>query len=290
YTSLLKKPEPDRVADLTNQSLVLHCIDNQTRYILVTSLCPVTMFTLELLRKAGIKRIHWFYEDYTRAGYWKQVVQGYDLFAGIQRGYLEKTILETGCRYIYLPVAGDRDAPEWNPDKAEKDISFVGLPTRYRIEFLEECRKAGLSIAIGGLGWDRYQGILRDSVVHGKWLDRSGYLKITSMGKTGLNLSFKNPSETRDDTHLTPRIYDILSMGMPLFTENVPLLRETLPDFHYETFTCSSVCIQKIRDFINQNIHSRISERLRTNREGILQNEVWKNRIETIISEGASLV
>ena len=91
FEKLLKNPDPAMGTDLLNQSLITSCLDFGATVCFVAALSPVTLFTLRLLRRQRVRTVHWFYEDYRKATYWKSVIDGYDHFFSVQCGPVEAT-------------------------------------------------------------------------------------------------------------------------------------------------------------------------------------------------------
>lgn len=58
FNTLLKNPDEAMVVDLLNQSLVVQCLQYEITHLLAPALCPVTLFTLNLLKKQRITTIH----------------------------------------------------------------------------------------------------------------------------------------------------------------------------------------------------------------------------------------
>lgn len=161
YKKLLKGQDEEMVVDLLNQSFAVHCFDFGATHCLVGALCPITLFTLNLLRKHGVVTLHWFYEDFRRATYWRDILPGYDHFLAIQRGPLPSACRAASTEFHLLPTAGT--AADIAMEKRERcfDIAFIGIPSPYRITVLEALASSGMSVACGGEGWGAYRGILQ---------------------------------------------------------------------------------------------------------------------------------
>ena len=281
YKKLLKQPDETMVADLVNQSLAVSCFDFGATHCLVGALCPVTLFTLNLFRKRGIVTVHWFYEDFRRAGYWQEVLPGYDHFCAIQRGPLPSACAAAHSRFHFLPTAGL--SPDTIPEPVERcfDVSFVGVPSPYRIEVLEALAAAGLSVACGGEGWENYRGILQEGSFSSGWMSANESLRQLSRSKLGINLSFAEPSD-RESVHISPRAYDILKAGALLLTEESPLAAESLAGCSFQTFKSPAHAIEIARDLLTRypGLEPPATENSRTVRAG----HTYRNRVLDILS------
>ncbi|MBD3316892.1 MAG: hypothetical protein GF344_13980, partial [Chitinivibrionales bacterium] len=117
---MLKHPDEQMVIDWANEHLAVRTFDARATHVMVLALCRVSLFTLNIFRKHGIKTIHWFYEDFRRAHYWRQVLPGYDYFAAIQHGPVEEacgnldvnySLINTATALMSAPPA---DSPEYD--------------------------------------------------------------------------------------------------------------------------------------------------------------------------------
>src|SRR5512133_152584 len=253
FKKLLNTPDENMTVDLMNQSLLTAVLDFGAHCVLTGALSPVTLFMLNILRKQNITTIHWFYEDYRRAGYWKDIISGYSHFCAIQKGVLEKVCLQNNSRYHFLNTALSFE-PHPNKETTRKyDISFVGIPSSYRIHILEKIAATGITCAIAGSGWDLYDGPLNSCIVSRSWVDSMQVEALLSVASIGINLSVEAPL-CREDVHISPRVYDVLACKTVLLTEDVPLIKDALNDCTYVTFSSAGDCIEKIR-YILDNIH-----------------------------------
>jgi hypothetical protein len=282
FTSIQKKVNHDLTADLLNQSLVVSCLDFGATHILVMALSPVTVFSLNILRKQGVKTIHWFFEDFRRAPYWKDVLAGYDHFCAIQKGPLPAACKTSGAEYHFLPTAVNH-VPVNTPSPATRpyDVGFVGIPSPYRIAVLERLAQNGLALAIGGSGWNSYRGILQKSIVKTTWMDEKDSFGLLAESKIGLNLSVDEPVE-RDLVHISPRVYDLIIAGCILVSENVPLLSESLSPVEYLAFNS----LDDIGGVIEKALAGfGGSEKVsRENRDLVIQNHTYAQRVDQLIS------
>jgi len=280
FTGLIKEPEHNLVTDLLNQSLVISCIDFDATHCLTGALSPVTAFSLKLLRKKGIKTIHWFYEDYLRALYWKNIISQYDYFCAIQNGPFPDICSQNSTVYHFLPTAhGGSDFCIIDAERPY-DVAFVGIPSAYRISVLEALYKKGFKLAVGGTGWNNYSGPLSGSIVQNTTINHDQFMKLLQKSKIGINLSIENP-ENRIDVHISPRVYDILAAGCILVSENVPLLFDFLPNCHFHVFSNIEHLSNLMSSLIeNHREEYKYSE---SNRKTIFKEHLYANRIKELI-------
>jgi hypothetical protein len=252
FTRMLSQRDDDMIADLINQSLAVSCLDFQATHVLVTALTPVTLFSLNLLRKYQVVTVHWFFEDFRRAPYWTDVARGYDHFCAIQRGPIETFCKTQGIRYHFLPTACAATAAAGDSAESNRiyDIAFVGIPSAYRISALERLAANGFSLAIAGSGWKSYHGALDPHIVRREWTDGAEASRLLAKAKIGINLSVDEPNEPAY-THISPRVYDILLAGSLLLTEEAPLLLESLPGCACHTFASIDRAVTLARRLID---------------------------------------
>lgn len=280
FSQLQNTVNHEMTVDLLNQSLIVSCLDFSATHILVMALSPVTVFSLNLLRKQGVKTIHWFFEDFRRVTYWKEVLPGYDHFCAIQRGPLPDACRATGAAYHFLPTAASMvSAGPISVSDRPYDVGFIGIPTPYRIAVLELLAQNGMKVAIAGSGWNVYGGILQKSIIKSTWVSEEESFNILCRSKTGINLSVDKPVD-RTITHISPRVYDILLAGCSLVSENVTLLEETLPDCRYYTFNSPDDAFLAVDKALSE--HPALFTTAEKNRLMIIQNHTYKQRVEQI--------
>jgi hypothetical protein len=238
FDRLLKEPSDNMVVDLANQALVVQAMDFGATHMLVIALSPVTRFTVDLLRRRGVRMLHWFIEDYRQAKYWKEVLPAYSDFLAIQRGPIERACAAAGVRYAYMPTAPILKPREAVRPWRERDaaVAFIGFPSRYRVEVLESMAREGVPVKIAGLGWDRYRGPLEAYLTGRGWFGPEEAFKLLEGSRIGLHLPNDDPSSDRADSHVSPRVFDILAAGCLLLSEEAPLIRETLAGCGFREF------------------------------------------------------
>lgn len=253
FSSLLKTADDNMVVDLLNQSMLVQCLAFEATHLLVLALAPITVFTLSILRKQKIQTAHWFYEDFRRATYWKDVIAGYDSFFAIQKGPITDECLRRNVRFAYLPtaVSGALAGKTVEPcSQRTLDVAFVGIPSSYRMEILEHLAQNGISLVIGGSGWADYRGPLSASVMATNWVNELQAQTILGSAKIGLNLSVSSPAADPANAHVSPRVYDVLAAGCVLVTEDVPLVKDALQGLHVSFFSDKENAARVIKDVL----------------------------------------
>lgn len=286
FSDMLKKPDETMVVDLLNHALIVQCLASRATHLLVLALSPVTLFTLNLARAQGVKTAHWFFEDFRRAGYWKDVLAGYDYFFAIQKGPIIAECERRKSRYAFLPAAasippGAQD--NLTTGKRPVDVAFVGIPSSYRVALLELLAKNGVSLAIAGSGWDRYQGTLQQSILNPSWTEEKQVMQILQSAKIGINLSVNSPDQDRSNTHVSPRVFDICAAGCALVTENVPLAPDTMPGLAYRTFDTNDGALATVKTVLSE--YASLSAEITDNQKAIAKRHTYEKRVRTIIAE-----
>ena len=288
FLMLLKKRDETIAVDLLNQSLVVQCLQYSITHLFVPALCPITLFTLNLLKNLNITRIHWFFEDYKRANYWKDIIPGYSWFFAIQNDPIQHLCEINRCQFKYLPTATSDTVLSFslqnNIYKKHTDVSFIGIPSEYRISFLEFLVQNGISLSIAGKGWDKYSGLLSKCIVENSWVDSIKMMEIVNYSRIALNLSVKHPNEEISSAQLSPRIFDILTSNTILLTEDVPLLYETLKNCYFHTFKSNENALTEIVSILRNYSVEMLFEKFTENKKIISADHTWNNRVDKIIS------
>lgn len=285
FRNLLRSPEDSMVVDLMNQSLAVQCLDFGSTHVLITALSPLTLFTLNLLRRQSITTVHWFYEDYRRTSCWRDLLPGCDWVPAIQRGAIEEACRERGVKFVFLPTAVARGNTEATPPplgSAEYDVGFVGIPSSYRVRVLEKLASAGITIRIAGHGWSSYRGHLRPCIATDRWVEGADASAVLESARVGINLSVKSPAEVDpSDIHISPRVFEVLAAGRVLLTEDVPLAEEVLRGYHYYTFHDPDHAPRQVRDLLDRT--GSLQHAARADRARVLSRDTYDNRVEQIL-------
>ncbi len=285
FSSMLKQPDHTVTVDLLNQSLLVQCLAFEATHILVLALSPVTLFTLAILRKQRVKTAHWFYEDFRRAGYWKDVLNGYDHFLAIQKGPLADECARRGIPFAYVPTAAGRACAE-SAGNAQAprtiDVAFVGIPSSYRVHVLQTLLASGISLAIAGSGWNSYTGPLSPCIVSGTWTNENQSREILCRARIGLNLSLNSPAADPSNTHLSPRVFDVIASHGVLATEDIPLAGETLRGLRYLAFGDAQDAVAEIKAALGDMVAWQA--RCEENARAVLRDHTYLNRVKDILA------
>jgi hypothetical protein len=281
FKAILKPSDENLIVDLCNQSLIISCLDFGATHFLSGALSPVSLFALNILKKQGIKTVHWFYEDFRRAHYWKDVLPGYNVFFTIQDGPFPDLCRQLATTWHYLPTAASIEPYVVDLDaKRDFDIAFIGIPSPYRIQILEQIISTGITCVIAGFGWDTYSGPLQHCILSGKWIDEAQSALIFRRARIGLNLSVDDPCEV-SDVHLSPRVFDILISGCVLLTEDTPLSHHVLHQCSFEIFSADEPLHAQIREILSD--YSRYKKEITTNIETVKSFHLYGNRVDEIL-------
>jgi hypothetical protein len=281
YDRLLKSPEDDMVVDLLNQSLIVQALDFAATHLLVLALSPVTAFASGLLRRRGLVTIHWFYEDFRQAKYWRDVLPTYTHFLAIQRGPVEAACREQGVAFHYLPTAADAaDAGVPRPWRDRTGgLAFVGFPSPYRRTVLEALVAAGLPLAVAGSGWESYRGPLEPCLQGTGWAGSERVRGLLGNARAALHLPFEDPSAEREHSHVSPRVFDILASGCVLLCEDAPLVRESIRGCAYREFRGPAEAVAAARLALSEGLPQAA---LDANRETALREHAYARRVEAL--------
>ncbi|MBK6766380.1 MAG: DUF3880 domain-containing protein [bacterium] len=137
------------LADLTAETAITSGAD----LVWYTAQSPVSLRSLRLLRKEGIKTAFWFVEDVRRFEYWKTLVPEFDIVFSIQQGEALEALRAAGARRVeYLPSAANpalhRPLECTIEDRTRygAQVAFVGAgyPNRVRLFAQAEMRTVKL--------------------------------------------------------------------------------------------------------------------------------------------------
>jgi spore maturation protein CgeB len=179
------------VIDLYNQSLVVRALEEKVDAVLVIALAPITAFTIQMLKNAGIKTLHYFCEDLRSEEFWKPVIKVYDYFFIIQKDPWLKEVKKLNRHTYYIPNGAPLEYVGAGSAPREHDVVFVGAPYQNRIQFFEKLSKMRLNFLVWGWGWDKFplSPELKKRVVSGtRWLGQDEIFSIYSRAKIVLNL------------------------------------------------------------------------------------------------------
>lgn len=286
YRSMLKQDDGEISVDIMNQSIIVSALQHDITHLFVPALAPVTLFTLNLLKKNGIKTIHWFIEDFRRAEYWRSVLPGYSTFIAVQKGPVQEICKELNIQYEFLPTAVSvpplKKEALLNKNEKKSDCAFIGIPSEYRVHFLEELLNSGISLKIAGEGWKKYNGILKNSIVNGDWVNLEEATEIMHQCSTAINLSFASPALDASSNQISPRVFDVLGTGLPLITEDIPLLYDSVKEYKYWKFSNQKEASDTIKEIIATGINT-FQEELDKNRARVQKIDSWAARAKQII-------
>lgn len=286
FDRLLKDPGDDMVVDLLNQSLVVQALDFEATHVLVLALSPVTAFTSNLLKRRGMIMVHWFYEDFRQAEYWRDVLPTYTHFLAIQRGPVEAACLGKGVNFRYLPTAAAVAAdaagagtagPAPKPWRERSGgLVFIGIPSGYRMAVLAAIAAAGLPLRIAGSGWEKYRGPLERCLEGNGWAGPDQVRALLGDAQAALHLPYEDPAVDRDNSHISPRIFDILASGCVLLCEDAPLIRETIRGCAYKEFRGAAEAVSVARQALSEGIPQATLE---ANRDAVLREHSFARRV-----------
>ncbi len=251
FAKLLREPDDDMRVDLMNQALIVAALDHQATHVLVLALAPLTVFTLRLLRQQGMKLVHWFIEDFRQAHYWQQVLPTYHAFCAIQRGPVAAACAKEGVTFKLLPTAASETLLQRQPAAWQTrllDLAFVGLPSPYRLRVLEALWQAGAKIRVGGTGWQHYHGPLSAVIAKADSMAPLETWTLLEQAKLGLHIPYEDPDVDRGNSHVSPRIYDLMALHCLPIVENGPMLKESLEGCDIRWYQGPNGAVQAWRD------------------------------------------
>lgn len=211
FGKILKKEYQDLDFDLWIQNVLAKVIENQVECVFLPALAPANPYLLKLLGQIGVKRAHWFFEDFRRATYWTHWKGLVDWEWGVQEhAPTEMSFLPNACwgNKVNLPTT------------FTFEYGFVGIPSPYRVQAIEVLAKKGQRVGVWGPGWEKVQ--IPNVTFFPTWVDFEAELEVYQKCKFNLNLSFTEPGDERRFHQISPRVLRILQSGTSLLTERLP--------------------------------------------------------------------
>lgn len=276
--AMMTPESKDMALDIWNQNWVCKALEEQWTHILVGALSPVMTRTLKLWKMINIKLVHWFYEDFRKVDYWKNQAPFYDLYCCVQKEPLSSEIAQS---YRFLPTAVEtiHYVPLLPAEKKRFTISFVGIPTPYRISVIKALTDAGIPVALAGPNW-KHEPTLAEFVVLDGWANDATARELYNLSLMGLNISQEDPAQEREFHQVSPRLYDMAANGTIPVTERLPLGDHILSHLTAEQFDTVDELISIIKRIQSTPFQRDVLER---NREIIAGGHTYQKRIEQII-------
>lgn len=247
---VLAAGQEDYVPDFLGQAFLTQVVAHKVKALLVLPLCPLNAYYLRLVRGLGVRAVHWFYEDWRVAQYWRDIAGEYDLFLGVQKGSLPSMVASRGGSYGYLPLGlaegcGGGVAPSERP----YDFVFVGVASSYRIAILNALASYGYVVLVAGESWgEGLVGVQRWD--DGKnWLPESEAWSLYKKSKFGLCLSVEDPvcNNGLCEQQISPRAYELAACGcLPIF-EKLELNEDVFKSLYYMEFTNVNELVVSLR-------------------------------------------
>lgn len=277
--SMMAPDSVDVAYEIWNQSWVCKALEEQWTHILVGALTPVQIRTLKLWKLLNIRLVHWFYEDFRKIDYWKTHAEQYDLFCCVQKDPLNLLIKKP---YRFLPTATETvvHSPIIPFEQKRFDISFVGIPTPYRVSILKVLVESGFSIAIAGPFWKQYPE-LADRVIVDGWISDDQSKELYNQSRMGLNISQDDPSQEREFHQVSPRLYDMAASGTIPLTETLPLGEELFATITAIQFSSGEELIFKAKEKLRDGLEGSVLE---SNHVQIELFHTYKHRFEQILN------
>lgn len=154
--------------------------------------------TLKTLRSMGIKVVNWFCDDHWRFdGFSSQIAPDLDFAATVDK-YSVNRYAQYGCKGIHSQWASNYIRDYINTDYLY-DISFVGSPSRRRVEAVNLLCQHGFKVQCWGTGWPNGRA------------DQTKMQEIFLMSKINLNLS--NSEDQKNIEQIKARTFEIPACG-----------------------------------------------------------------------------
>lgn len=279
----LQKHAVEFAVDLMGQALITQLVQYQIKRILVLPLSPVQPFFLNLMGQMGIRRIHWFYEDYRVAHYWRSVAPAYDVFLTMQKGQWLQQLDELKVKHQFLPMAASETCAQEARALTDRawDFVFVGVASEYRVRTLMEIASWGYKVLVAGESWPVMQGV-EHYMPEINWLPEQLSWQLYGNSIFGLALSVEDPSlgNSRSEQQLSPRVYEMIACGcVPVF-ERLEQVAELLQDIEKIEFDHIAELRQSLGCW---NWEFWLNEGMELNQQRLLFKHSWKKRVSELL-------
>lgn len=256
--------DPALIIDLYNQSLVVRALEEKVDAVLIIALSPITPFTVQILKNAGIQTAHYFCEDLRTQDLWKPVIGVYDVFFIIQNDPWLAECRKLNPNTHYVPNGAPVEYVNDGSALKEFNVVFMGVPYPNRVHFFEKLCRLNLDFLIWGWGWDKVvlSPELKRRVMSGtRWLSIEEIYTLYSKARIVLNLH-----STLSDAEIEPKgdFVNPRAFSVPLCRSlQVADRREALFEFFTEDkeivcFNTAQELVAKIQHFLDHPEHAAL--------------------------------
>ncbi|MBQ7738193.1 MAG: glycosyltransferase [Desulfovibrionaceae bacterium] len=256
--------------------------------LLAMAQAPVSKPILARMRKAGVRTVMWFVEDYQLFQYWQLYAPLYDVFAVIQKEPFLTELARIGQnRVLYLPLAA---LPKFHHkitlSPAEEqiygaDIGFLGAgyPNR-RLAFRS---LAGKNFKIWGSDWDGEQILAANIQREGQRISSEESVKIYNASKINLNLhsSIKVDQLISGGDFVNPRTFELAAMEAFQLVDKRSLLPELFEADELATFASVDELYRKIEFYLHHPAER--CEIVAKAYKKVLAEHTYQHRMETLL-------
>ncbi|MBF0380627.1 MAG: glycosyltransferase [Magnetococcales bacterium] len=279
--------------EMTSQHLITKSVETTPDLIIVLTLTPITQYFVLLLRKLGIKVVHWFVEDYRRIN-WQEMLQPYDHILTYQKQFLREDLAGGGINSCsYLPVGCEYPEPSTVFQNSEKpfQIAYMGFPYDNRKRVVEYLLNNGINLNIWGFGWQKFKDnplIANALQLEGRWLNLADTRDVYKKSQIVLNIHsaivHKDAEIYMEDEMVNSNLFEICASGAFQIVERRPGVLEYFEeDKEIVCYATKEELVEKINYYL-----SRPEECKKIARAGYLKtmnNHRFSHRAQTVLRE-----
>lgn len=281
-------PLENAFLQVLNQGILAQVESFEPSLVLALAQAPLNRFSLQKLRKAGVRTAMWFVEDWQVFDYWQAYAPLYDVFAVIQKEPFQEKLAAIGQPHApYLPLAA---LPEFHkplaltPEEEREygaDIGFLGAgyPNR-RLAFRP---LAGRDFKIWGSDWDG-ESVLAPCIQRGgQRISEEESVKIYNASRINLNLhsSLKTETLVSHGDFVNPRTFELAAMGAFQLVDKRRLLPELFAGDELACFDSEAELYEKIDYFLTHP--EERAQFCRRARERVLAEHTYARRMQQLL-------
>jgi spore maturation protein CgeB len=293
FNTILKCSDDELLNEIISQHLITKSVENSPDVIIILTLTPINSYFIALLRKLGIKVVHWFVEDYRRLD-WQVLLQPYDHVLTYQKQFLREDLVKSGLTsFSYLPVGCEypESSEVFQNNEKSFDIAYMGFPYENRRRVVEYLLNNNINLKIWGFGWEKFSSIpaIANALQEeGRWLTLSDTRAVYKQSCIVLNIHsaivHQDAEIYMDDEMVNSNLFEICASGAFQIVERRPgVLEYFQEDKEVVCYSSKEELVEKIQYYL-----SHPDECKKIARAGYLKtlnNHRFSHRAQTILRD-----
>jgi spore maturation protein CgeB len=293
FATMLKCSDDGLFYEIISQHLITKSVENSPDVIIILTLTPISSYFIGLLRKLGIKVVHWFVEDYRRLN-WQELLHPYDHVLTYQKQFLREDLAKSGinsCSYLPVGCEYPESSEVFQNDEKSFDIAYMGFPCDNRKRVIEYLLNNNINLKIWGFGWHKFSEIpvIANALQEkGRWFSLSDTRAVYKQSRIVLNIHsaivHKDAEIYMEDDMVNSNLFEICASGAFQIVERRPgVLEYFKEDKEVVCYSTKEELVEKIKYYL-----IRPEECKKIARAGYLKtlnNHRFSHRAQTILRD-----